>query len=125
MSTIIALLLFQYFCHYLCWFTTDIGLSGGEVGLAITQAISLSMVLQWGLRQSAEVSNQLMSVERVLEYRQLPSEKQPTQPIEPPKSWPNKGKIVFESMGLRYDENGGLVLKKLNLTINPNEKVSN
>lgn len=101
----------------------DFGISGGDVGLAITQAISLTMMVQWGLRQSAEVSNQLMSVERVLEYKQLPAEKQPERPKIPSKEWPNKGVIKFEEMGLRYDEDGALVLKKLNLRIEPNEKV--
>lgn len=104
-------------------FGEDIGLSGGEVGLAITQAISLSMMVQWGLRQSAEVANQLMSVERVLEYKQLPAEKEPVNPKNPPSSWPDKGEVIFEDMGLKYDEEGALVLKHLDLTIKPNEKV--
>lgn len=95
------------------------------MGLAITQAISLSMMVQWGLRQSAEVANQLMSVERVLEYKQLPPEKQPAIPKQPPRDWPEKGVIKFENMGLRYDEQGALILKHLNLRIEPNEKVSN
>lgn len=35
----------------------------------------LTFMMQWGIRQSAEVSNQLMAVERILEYTQLPPEK--------------------------------------------------
>ncbi|CAH1983965.1 unnamed protein product [Acanthoscelides obtectus] len=96
---------------------------GGEVGLAITQAIALTGSVQWGMRQSAEVANQLMSVERILEYKNLPKEKQPEQPKEPPKDWPAKGEITFRNMGLSYVEGGTLVLKNLNLTINPKEKV--
>ncbi|KAL1501385.1 hypothetical protein ABEB36_006713 [Hypothenemus hampei] len=96
---------------------------GGDVGLAITQAISLSMMVQWGLRQSAEVANQLLSVERVLEYKQLPAEEQPKIPRTPPRDWPENGEIEFVDMGLKYDESGALILKKLNLTIHPNEKV--
>lgn len=45
--------------------------SGASVGLAITQSMALTMMLQWGIRQSAEVMNQMMAVERVLEYREL------------------------------------------------------
>lgn len=46
-------------------------MNGASVGLAITQSMALTMMLQWGIRQSAEVMNQMMAVERVLEYREL------------------------------------------------------
>lgn len=47
---------------------------GGDVGLAITQATSLTGMLQWGIRQMAEMENQMTSVERVLEYASIQSE---------------------------------------------------
>lgn len=91
--------------------------------MAITQASSLSGVVVWGIRQSAEVLNQLTSVERVLEYVGLPSEKQPVIPKTPPPEWPQHGKITFIDVGLKYDETGGLVLKNLNFIVHPKEKV--
>lgn len=36
--------------------------------------MSLLGALQWGIRQSTEVANHMMSAERILEYVQLPSE---------------------------------------------------
>lgn len=44
------------------------------MGLAITQAISLTGLLQWGIRQMAELENQMTSVERILEYTAVQSE---------------------------------------------------
>jgi ATP-binding cassette, subfamily C (CFTR/MRP), member 4 len=47
---------------------------GGNVGLAITQIIGLVGMTQWGIRQTSELENQMVSVERVLNYAELPSE---------------------------------------------------
>ncbi|KAL1501387.1 hypothetical protein ABEB36_006715 [Hypothenemus hampei] len=104
-------------------FGSNGGSDGSDVGLAITQAISLSTIVQQGLKRSVDVTNQLLSVERVLEYKQLLSEEQPKIPRTPPCDWPENGEIEFVDMGLKYDETGALILKKLNLTIHPNEKV--
>lgn len=107
----------------MCFCIADMGISGGKVGLAITQAAAMTGLVQWGLRQSAEVANQLMSVERVLEYTALPTEKQPDVPKTSPPEWPHQGKITFREVGLRYDTSTPLVLRNLNLVIQPNEKV--
>lgn len=49
-------------------------LSASEAGLAISSAMALTGMFQWGVRQSAEVENQMTSVERVIEYSKLPKE---------------------------------------------------
>lgn len=127
-----------------------IGTTGGNVGLAITQAIGLTGMFQWGMRQSAELENQMTSVERVLEYSNAPREAdlESTPGIffyiclylskiiklrkilfflfsdkKPDPSWPSKGEIVFDKMYLKYEPNGNYVLKNLNFTIKPAEKV--
>uniref|UniRef100_A0A182SDL2 ABC transmembrane type-1 domain-containing protein n=1 Tax=Anopheles maculatus TaxID=74869 RepID=A0A182SDL2_9DIPT len=98
---------------------------GGSVGLAITKTISLVGMCQWGMRQSAELENQMVSVERVNEYTNLPSEP----PLEtapkhrPQRNWPEFGTIRFTNVDLRYTDDGERVLKDLNFTIRSNEKV--
>lgn len=50
------------------------GLSSSEAGLIISSAMVLGTMLQWGGRQSGELENQMVSVERTLEYGQIASE---------------------------------------------------
>lgn len=111
--------------------------SGGEVGLAITQVMAMTGMIQWGMRQNAEVANQMMSVERVLEYTQIVPEsnlrdrgkfarkieKQLALPANAPKNWPTDGMIRFRSVYMKYVEDDPPVLKGLNIVINPGEKI--
>lgn len=48
--------------------------SGSLVGLAISQSLILTGMLQYGMRQTGEVVNQLTSVERVMQYTKLDKE---------------------------------------------------
>lgn len=43
----------------------------GNVGLAISQALILTGMVQFGIRQITETMQQMTSVERIIEYTQL------------------------------------------------------
>ncbi|CAH2068593.1 unnamed protein product, partial [Iphiclides podalirius] len=96
----------------------------GSVGLAVTQSNTLTAMLQHGARMLVEYLAQLTSVERVLEYTRVETEKNlfdaPT-PIPP--TWLSEGRIVFQDVSLRYAPNEAPVLKNLNLVINSGWKV--
>nr|XP_040220684.2 ATP-binding cassette sub-family C member 4-like [Anopheles coluzzii]XP_040220685.2 ATP-binding cassette sub-family C member 4-like [Anopheles coluzzii]XP_040220686.2 ATP-binding cassette sub-family C member 4-like [Anopheles coluzzii]XP_040220687.2 ATP-binding cassette sub-family C member 4-like [Anopheles coluzzii]XP_040220688.2 ATP-binding cassette sub-family C member 4-like [Anopheles coluzzii]XP_049463568.1 ATP-binding cassette sub-family C member 4-like [Anopheles coluzzii]XP_04946356 len=96
---------------------------GDRVGLAITQAMALTGMMQWGIRQSAEVANFMMSVERLLEYRDLAPERQPERPRALNAGWPAEGRIEFRSVTYRYFEGAQAVLRDLSFEIRPREKV--
>lgn len=96
---------------------------GNEVGLAITQIMTLTGLLQWGVRESAEVSNNLLSVERILQYRDLPPENVSKNVQTVDKGWPTNGKIEFKNVSYRYSDTIPPVLRNLNFIIQPNEKI--
>ncbi|GBP07371.1 Probable multidrug resistance-associated protein lethal(2)03659 [Eumeta japonica] len=125
------------------FFVIENDILGDKVGLAITQAISLTFLMQYGVRQSAEVANQLMAVERLMEYTQLPAEKG-IKPDDidirqarkaniklpsyrtPPRGWPDCGRVEFRALSLRYgpgDDPDGWVLRDLSFVVQPREKV--
>lgn len=87
--------------------------------------MGLTSVFQWGMRQSAEMENQMTSVERVLEYTSIeqepPFESLPH--LKPPKTWPEKGEITFVDLFLKYFPDDPPVLRGLNFTISSMEKV--
>ncbi|KAL7034207.1 hypothetical protein ACKWTF_007899 [Chironomus riparius] len=97
-------------------------LSGASVGLAITQSMALTMMLQWGIRQSAEVMNQMMAVERILEYRELEPEQKEVKKVAD-KSWPQEGKIEFRNVVYSYAKEMEPALKGLTFTVNPGDKI--
>lgn len=101
----------------------DLGMSADKVGLAISQAISLTAMLQWGVRQSAEASNQLMSVERILEYRDLEKETEPETPKKLDKTWPPQGNIEFKNVVYRYYTEAEPALNGVSFSIKSQEKV--
>ncbi|XP_030767940.1 multidrug resistance-associated protein 4-like isoform X2 [Sitophilus oryzae] len=98
---------------------------GSNVGLAITQCIGLTGLIQWGMRQSAELENQMTSVERVLEFTRVEHEpdlySRPDK--KPPASWPKRGQIEFVNTSMRYSLHEAPVLKNLNIVIYPKQKI--
>lgn len=102
-----------------------IEISGGNVGLAITQILSLISLSQWGVRQTAELENNMTSVERIMEYINLkPEEEKLCEKHEPIEEWPTDGCIEFIDVSLKYTENGNQILNSLNFKINSGEKVA-
>ncbi|KAF5294168.1 hypothetical protein FQR65_LT10879 [Abscondita terminalis] len=92
----------------------------GNVGLAITQAYTLTGLLQWGIRELAELQNQMVSTERFLEYENVNEENKSGLVYT---SWPDKGNILFKNVTLSYSCNGDKILKNINFEIKPQEKI--
>jgi len=95
----------------------------GLAGLAMSYSLSLTGLLNMAVRMSAEVENQLVSVERFMEYTSLPSEAPETSSRAVPPEWPAEGKIDFENVSMRYRPELPLVLKNVSFAVKPQEKI--
>ncbi|GLH03562.1 ATP-binding cassette sub-family C member Sur [Gryllus bimaculatus] len=98
---------------------------GANVGLAISQSLILTVMLQHGILQITEVVSQMTSVERVLEYTNVeqepPLESDPSE--KPSDAWPERGRIEFERVSLTYSEGEPPVLRDVAFSIEPRHKV--
>jgi len=89
----------------------------GFAGLAVTYALnlnSLQATLIWTL---CDLENKMISVERMLQYIDIPSE--PSLVIEstrPEKSWPCRGEITICNLQVRYGPHLPMVLRGLTCT---------
>lgn len=110
---VVFTLLILYILYFL-------GAMAGKVGLALTQALSLTGMLQWGIRQWAEIENHMTNVERVLEYTNLEQERNAGRK---PNDWPKEGKVEYSDVTLKYRGGDAPVLKNISFVIEPMQKV--
>ncbi|KAJ8734792.1 hypothetical protein PYW08_014042 [Mythimna loreyi] len=106
---------------YTFLFLDDGTTQSGNVGLAISQGLILVNMVQYGVKQATEVVSQMTSVERVVQFTSLPREN--TEGPKPPAGWPQRARLVFKDLSLRYDKDADPVLKKLNIVIESGWKV--
>ena len=76
------------------------------------------------VRTYSLVETNLISVERVIKYSELPSEAPAViSSNRPPAQWPQTGSIEFNNVQLRYREGLELVLKNTTFEVKPQEKI--
>ncbi|KAJ8929232.1 hypothetical protein NQ314_018111 [Rhamnusium bicolor] len=93
----------------------------GDVGLAISQAMMLTGLLQWTIRQMSELENNMTSVERVLEYADVKTEDKEIGQVK--ENWPDRGKIEYKNVSLTYSTTKELVLKKISFVVESRQKI--
>ncbi|KAI0120047.1 P-loop containing nucleoside triphosphate hydrolase protein [Nemania sp. FL0031] len=92
-------------------------------GLVLSYILSIVQMLQFTVRQLAEVENGMNAVERLLHYGTQLEEEAPEHTIDVRPSWPEKGEIIFDNVEMRYRANLPLVLKGLSMHVKGGERV--
>ncbi|XP_065177497.1 multidrug resistance-associated protein 1-like [Sycon ciliatum] len=93
-------------------------------GLSVSYALSITAALNWMVRMSSELETNLVSVERVKEYSETPTEAPDVvEGNRPDPRWPMNGEVVFDRYKTRYRPGLDLVVKGISANIKGGEKV--
>lgn len=90
------------------------------IALSLSQALTLSGLLQWATRQSAETENHMTALERIVEYaNHLPTEYITADPdgSRTVDVWPTKGGLEFVGVHARYRQELSPCLRGVDMTI--------
>ncbi|XWS36506.1 hypothetical protein CRYUN_Cryun20dG0090600 [Craigia yunnanensis] len=90
-------------------FTRVVG--SGMAGLAVTYGLNLNARLSRWILSFCKLKNKIISIERIYQYSQIPSEAPSViENSRPPSPWPESGAIELLDLKVRYGENLPVVL---------------
>ncbi|KAH9298011.1 hypothetical protein KI387_029693, partial [Taxus chinensis] len=94
------------------------------VGLSLSYGLALNGCVFYLVCRICEIEQDMVAVERILQYCRIPSEAPLVLPNkQPEKCWPNEGNIAIDNLQLRYLPEAPLVLKDLTFSIKGGEKM--
>ncbi|OQR95746.1 ABC transporter-MRP, partial [Thraustotheca clavata] len=98
-------------------------ISPGVIGLILNYAFSILPFFEWIVQCWSTIETSMIGPERLAEYAAIESEAPRVISGATSYDWPTSGHITFTNMSFRYKENDPLVLKNINLDIQPGEKI--
>jgi ABC-type multidrug transport system fused ATPase/permease subunit len=92
-------------------------------GLVLSYILTIVQMIQFTVRQLAEVENNMNATERIHHYGTQLEEEAPLHMGEVRPTWPEHGEIVFDNVQMRYREGLPLVLKGLKMHVKAGERI--
>jgi ABC-type multidrug transport system fused ATPase/permease subunit len=103
--------------------TARFSVSPSISGLVLSYILSIVQMIQFTVRQLAEVENGMNATERLHYYGNKLDEEAPLHTVEVAKSWPQHGEIIFDNVQMRYREGLPLVLQGLSMHVKGGERI--
>lgn len=103
--------------------TSRFDVSPSISGLVLSYILAIVQMIQFTVRQLAEVENAMNATERIHYYGTQLDEEPPLHLGQVAPTWPQRGEIVFDGVQMRYREGLPLVLHGLNLTVAGGERI--
>ncbi|KIW17671.1 hypothetical protein PV08_04866 [Exophiala spinifera] len=92
-------------------------------GLVLSYILAIVQMIQFTVRQLAEVENNMNATERLHHYGSELDQEAPLKLRDVPKSWPDAGAISFSKVEMRYRPGLPLVLKGLDFRVRGGERI--
>ncbi|KAF5392368.1 hypothetical protein D9757_001460 [Collybiopsis confluens] len=104
---------------------TRFTISPAQTGVVLSYILSIQQSFGWLVRQTAEVENDMNSVERIVYYsNEVEQEAAHELPeCKPPSPWPSQGQVEFKNVVLKYRPELPPVLREVSMTIKGGEKI--
>ncbi|KAG6861355.1 hypothetical protein C0995_001088 [Termitomyces sp. Mi166 len=104
---------------------TRFTISPAQTGLVLSYILSVQQAFGWLVRQSAEVENNMNSVERIVHYATAVEQEAPHKlpDAKPVSEWPAQGHAELKNVVLRYRPELPAVLKGISMTVTAGEKI--
>ncbi|KAF2265600.1 hypothetical protein CC78DRAFT_181780 [Lojkania enalia] len=92
-------------------------------GLVLSYILTIVQMIQFTVRQLAEVENNMNATERIHHYGTQLEEEAPLHYGQVRPTWPEHGEIIFDNVQMRYRDGLPLVLKGLDMHVSAGERI--
>ncbi|RVX04077.1 ABC transporter C family member 10 [Vitis vinifera] len=99
-------------------------LMAGFIGMALSYGLSMNVFLVFSVQNQCHLANMIVSVERLEQYTNIPSEApEVIESNRPPVSWPAIGEVEIYDLKVRYRLNAPLVLQGISCKFGGGQKI--
>lgn len=103
--------------------TSRFSVSPSIGGLVLSYILAIVQLIQFTVRQLAEVENNMNATERIHYYGTELDEEAPLRLGDVRPTWPEHGEIIFDNVQMRYRDGLPLVLQGLNMHVKAGERI--
>ncbi|KAI9834194.1 MAG: hypothetical protein M1838_005549 [Thelocarpon superellum] len=103
--------------------TSRFNVSPSIAGLVLSYILSIVQMIQFTVRQMAEVENGMNATERLHYYGAELEEEAPLTLGQVSEAWPERGEVIFDNVQMRYRANLPLVLQGLKMHVQGGERI--
>lgn len=95
----------------------------GQAGFLMSLTIGLDAIMQWLTRSLSLIESKMVSIERIIEYKTLPSEHKNHKSTVDNIIWPTRGEVIIKNLVASYREDLPIIINNLNILFEPGKKI--